>query len=63
MFALDPVISLLSTASLGFSSWLPTKSRGIPWGVRESWAKSSFTFVVYGWQEDLCDICNWPKPS
>lgn len=63
MFALDSVIALLSAASLRFPSWLPTKSRGVSWGVRESLAKSSFTLVVCGWQEDLWGISNWPKPS
>lgn len=59
-FALDPVQSILTHC---FSSWFHIKSWGAPWGVREGWAKSSFTFVVYGWQEDLCGISNWPKPS
>lgn len=63
MFALDFLIPLLSTASLGFSSWLATKTRGVSQDVRGSLAKSSLTFVVYRWQRGLLGISNCPKPS
>lgn len=63
MFALDFLIALLPTASLRFSSWLPTKSRGVSKDVRGNLAKSSLTFVVYEWQRGLLGVSDWPKPS